>query len=89
MPKMTAPTSAALEFVDVVYADRAWLQAEFEAIVAANFPNPPPGDRSRSGGSAPAIGIPARRSWSGVGHHDPGSLTYAIEGLRRQRSPPH
>ena len=89
MPKMTAPTSAAPEFVDLVYADRAWLQAEFEAIVAANFPNSPPGDRSRYGGSAPAIGIPARRSWTGVHHHDPESLTGAIEGLRRQRSPPH
>jgi hypothetical protein len=88
MPKMTAPTSAAPEFVDLVCADSAFVQAEFEAIVAANFPAPPPGDQSPRGGSGPPMEVPASQAWPRVHHHDAGSPAHAIKALRRQRSPP-
>ncbi|MCE6996037.1 hypothetical protein LZG04_14670 [Saccharothrix sp. S26] len=42
-------------FADVVLADRGWLDAEFEAIVAANFgPTERPWSSSRRPSAAPA-----------------------------------
>ena len=88
MPEMTAPTSAAPEFADLICADCALLQAEFEAIVAANFRTRPPGDQRRCGGVTPLMGVPAGQTRSGRQHHDAGNPAHAIKTLRRQRSPP-
>ncbi|MEV4318029.1 hypothetical protein [Actinocrispum sp. NPDC049592] len=60
-------------FAELVCADPAWVQAEFDAIIAANFgaaeqpeipqrrpPRPPRDRRDRSGGAGRRFGPPAR-----------------------------
>ena len=88
MTEIAAPTSALPEFVDLVCADSALLHAEFEAIVAANFPTPPPADGLRRGGSGPPMRIPAGLTWPGVMYRNARDIAYGIKGMRRERSPP-
>jgi hypothetical protein len=75
------------EFLALVCADEEWLRAEFDAIVAAEWPGPPPGaaggrcDRERP--RDPRIGRRARfTAPSGTSGHS------RIGARRRQRSPP-
>ncbi|MGK3206317.1 hypothetical protein [Amycolatopsis sp. MEPSY49] len=70
-------------FADLVLADPAWLEAEFEAIVAANFgpppkPSPPP---RASGPSHPSAGRTRSR-------RPPRVRARAGKCPRRERSPP-
>jgi hypothetical protein len=88
MPEMTAPALAAPEFVDLVCADSALLHAEFEAIVAANFPTPPPVDRPPRGEFDPPVRVPARLAWPDVDYRDNGNAAHTINPVCRQRSPP-
>jgi hypothetical protein len=76
------------EFVDLICADADLLRAEFEAIVAAGWSNPPP---------SPPAGRPAERSRSAEARPDPreprlgccqGLDNPAADGRSRQRSPP-
>jgi hypothetical protein len=87
MPGMTPPTTAAPEFMELVCADQDLLLAEFEAIVAANFPPSPPGDQL-VGGKSGAFKIPDSFGWPGVNDRATRNSGYAISSLRRQRSPP-
>jgi hypothetical protein len=48
------PAVADATFVELVCADSDWLQVEFEAIIAANFP-PGDGQRSRRPPRRPAV----------------------------------
>ncbi len=71
------------EFADLVLADPAWLEAEFDAIVAANFgpppkPSPPP---RASGPSYPSAGRTRSR-------RPPRVRAPAGQCPRRERSPP-
>jgi hypothetical protein len=88
MPEMTRPTSAGRELADLICADPALLQAEFESIVAANFPTPPPGDRLPPGASGAPRRVPVDPARPGVAPRDAGVTPRAISTLRRQRSPP-
>ena len=88
MPEMTTPTSAAGEFVDLICADVALLHAEFEAIMAANFPPPPPVDRLSLSKSGPPMRVPADLAWPHMKYWDAGETTHAINVVHRQRSPP-
>ena len=84
MPDKIARSAAADGFAELVLADPAWVRAEFDAIVAANFdpPLPPlPAGRHRPGPPRPAavLGAPRRR---------PGARLLAAKCPRRERSPP-
>ena len=75
------------EFLALVCADEQLLRAEFDAIVAAEWPGPPPDapggrcDRERPG--RPRTGRPARVTTP------PGTCGHGrIGARRRQRSPP-
>ena len=88
MPETTRPTSAAAEFAELVCADPVLLHAEFEAIVAANFPTPPLGERPPRGESGAPTRVPAGLARPGVDYLDVGGTAHAMSTLRRQRSPP-
>jgi hypothetical protein len=88
MPEMTRPTSAAPEFVEIVCADREMLDAEFKAIVAANFSTPPPGARLLPGESSAPARVPGGSARTGVDCRDAIEHAYVINAPRRQRSPP-
>ncbi|MEV4053518.1 hypothetical protein AB0J55_20190 [Amycolatopsis sp. NPDC049688] len=84
MPDKIARSAAAGGFTDLVLADPAWVRAEFDAIVAANFGPPPPpvpAARHRPRGFRPAavLGRPRRR---------PGVRLLAAKCPRRERAPP-
>jgi hypothetical protein len=75
------------QFLDLICSDEDLIQTEFDAIIAAEWPNPPANTPGRAplAGTPPAgqpgarpPGSPAR--WPG---HHPG-----IGGWTRQRSPP-
>jgi hypothetical protein len=76
-------TRAADGFAELVLADPAWVRAEFDAIVAANFEPPPPvpATRRRPGAPRPVavLGVPRRRS---------GVRLLAAKCPRRERAPP-
>ncbi|GHG50850.1 MULTISPECIES: hypothetical protein [Amycolatopsis] len=76
-------TRAADGFAELVLADSAWVRAEFDAIVAANFgPPPPPVPAARRRGRPrppAAVGVPRRR---------PGARLLAAKCPRRERAPP-
>jgi hypothetical protein len=82
-------------FADLVYTDSAWLRAEFDAIIAANFDaaaeeplvpsyRPPRGARERRGrpGDAARMGGPAK--WPVCGDR----ARTARQVGARERSPP-
>jgi len=86
----TGPTDTLAEqFIELVCADEDLLQAEFEAIIAAEWPTPPP---ARPPLRRPAGGPPVRPA----GHWRQGRLERlasrprhpGIGGWARQRSPP-
>ena len=76
------------QFLDLIYADADLLTAEFDAIIAAAWPDPP-ADRARPGaaGGQPGIGAVHRAAVQVRGPvyqpRHPG-----IGGWARQRSPP-
>ncbi len=92
MPTIPGPPSARHsveeQFLELVYADEALLRAEFDAIVAREWPNrhPPtrPRPASRASGPHPRrpLAQPGVRAPHGTPRHSRG------QQLRRQRSPP-
>jgi hypothetical protein len=66
MPDKIARSAATDGFAELVLADPAWVRAEFDAIVAANFdPPPPPVPASQRPPGMPrpvlVLGVPRRR----------------------------
>jgi hypothetical protein len=79
------------EFAELVYADPAWLDAEFDAIMTANFgalvPSqcpPPMSPRSWPGNTGPRQ--PRRTAHSG--DRFPTEVRSGRSSVRRERSPP-
>ena len=74
------------EFLELLLADGELLRAEFDAIIAAEWPGPPPSQPHRR-----VCGRPAHRPWR---RHQlpptrvPRPERGAHEGAARQRSPP-
>ena len=87
MPDTTRDTSAISGFAEQVCADPAWLRAEFDAIMAANFPSPPPGPAPPRPGSA-GLRRPGRTPTANAGARQPTDAVLTVAGWRRQRSPP-
>lgn len=88
MPDTTRRTSASGGLAELIYADPAWLRAEFDAIVAASFPSPIPGHGvpSPTGRAGPPVESAPRRDAT-----DPALPLGAIppaEQQGRERSPP-
>ncbi len=84
MPGKTARSAAADGFAELVLADPAWVRAEFDAIVAANFDPPPPpvpAARRRPAAARPAAVVGATR-------RRPRVRLLAAKCPRRERSPP-
>jgi hypothetical protein len=82
------------EFAELVYADPAWLDAEFDAIMTANFgaripPSgpPPTSPRSWPGATGPRRGHHTSRS-DRSGARCPNAVRSGRSGGRRGRSPP-
>lgn len=78
------------EFTELVCADPAWLDAEFDAIVTANFgtvPPCPPSGRPRPGSAGPQRPGRPPRSTVPVGWFLDGARDRRPGG-RGQRSPP-
>lgn len=74
-------------FFELVYADAAWLRAEFDAIMTANFGAIPPYlPTPRPGSSGPRRPPRSRRAVV-TGDRLVG-VVQAIRGGHRQRSPP-
>lgn len=75
------------QFVDLIYGDADLLAAEFDAIIAAAWPEPPREIPSRGDGGHPGGG-PARRAGDPV--RGPVSRPWhpGVGALARQRSPP-
>ncbi|MET7998309.1 hypothetical protein ABZU76_46310 [Amycolatopsis sp. NPDC005232] len=87
MPDTTRREAVTSGFAELVYADPAWLRAEFDAIMTANFDVLPPYPaRPRPGSTGPQrSGRPPHAVATGgplVG------MVRAIRGGHRQRSPP-
>lgn len=71
------PTTTERAFADLVYADPAWVSAEFEALIDANFgTSPAPRPRPRVTAAGFADPLPMRGVWR------------AGFARSRQRSPP-
>lgn len=78
MPETTRPTPAAPEFVELVCADPVLLHAEFEAIVAANFPTPPSGERPPRVESGAPTRRPVGLARPGVNYRDAGGTAHLV-----------
>ena len=75
------------QFLDLLLADEDLLRAEFDAIVAAEWPGPPPGRPGRGARAEGRPGETRRRCARAAG--SPGwPCPLRIGGWPRQRSPP-
>ena len=74
------------QFLQLIYADEDLLRAEFDAIIAAEWPSPPPVEPASAG----ADGRPGRGERRGhIGAPPPPRPPHTGVGARpRQRSPP-
>ncbi len=83
-----ATRAAHAAFADLVYADREWLAAEFDALISASFSEPPAPPRAAPPQVPPRPGRP-RPPYRPIAA-GPGPGAYATTGLgyHRQRSPP-
>ncbi|WP_436499709.1 hypothetical protein [Actinokineospora sp. HUAS TT18] len=87
MPDITRHAAVTSGFAELVCADAAWLRAEFDAIVTANFGvRPPCPPRPRPGSAGPSTPGPAPRA--DVAGSTFGGVRPTMSAGRRQRSPP-
>lgn len=75
------------QFLDLLLADDDLLQAEFDAIIAAEWPGPPPNLPGRRARAGPDPGSRRRHrvtatTGPGAGRRPP------VDAMERQRSPP-
>ena len=88
MPDTTGHLAVTSGFAELVCADPAWLRAEFDAIMTANFGVlPPPPPRLRPGSGGPRRPGRAPRTTAGVPDRIV-PVAPEARGARRQRSPP-
>lgn len=81
-----AGESVADEFLDIVCSDEELLAAEFEAIIAANWPAPPEAVSASSAASLRRRGrAPSRTAGS---RHPGGNGADAVPARPHERSPP-
>lgn len=76
------------QFVDLLCTDQGLLDAEFDAIIAAEWPDPPTTQARREAVGPPGLPTarrPADRAYSPA----PRPRPPGVGGWARQRSPPH
>jgi hypothetical protein len=83
-----APPSADEEFLELLCADQALLRAEFDAIIAAEWPNPPPADPDHGAGASRRPNRPRQRRETSVAGLRNQPRHPGIGRWTRQRSPP-
>jgi len=76
------------QFFDLICNDVELVAAEFDAIVAAEWPTPPPGTPGCGGGGQPTGGT-TRRAIDRGGRQPSRSRRPGVGGWARERSPPH
>ena len=79
--------SAEEEFLDLLLADDDLLRAEFDAIIAAEWPGPPPNLPGRRVRGGPDSGRRCRHRVTATNGPGAGRRP-AVDGSARQRSPP-
>lgn len=88
MPDTTRHGAVTSGFAELVCADEAWLRAEFDAIITANFGVfPPPLARPRPGSAGPRQPGRTPRA-AATGDRPVAGVVSAMRGGHRQRSPP-
>ncbi|MEV0074224.1 MULTISPECIES: hypothetical protein [unclassified Amycolatopsis] len=87
MPDITRREAVTSGFAELVCADAAWLRAEFDAIMSANFDAFPPYPARRRPGSTGPQRSGRRPRAVATGGRLVGVVP-AIRGGHRQRSPP-
>ncbi|HEU5160866.1 MAG TPA: hypothetical protein VFU43_27965 [Streptosporangiaceae bacterium] len=91
MSNQTAMPQVGARFAELICADRDWLNAEFDALVAANYGAPPGRPSPPAPPHVPPSGVPGRR-----GRRRPASVPAPFRertprtraALRHQRAPP-
>ncbi|MDQ0381234.1 hypothetical protein [Amycolatopsis thermophila] len=86
MTDTTRQASAGTGFADLICADQAWLDAEFAAIMTANFAHFPPWPPVRRHGN-PGPRRPGRAPRTVAGRAGPAPVP-AVRAGHRQRDPP-
>jgi hypothetical protein len=88
---MKDQTAAPAEFADLILSDPEWVQAEFDALIAAAFGGPPAGPTPPAPPHVPAGRRPPRHPLSCRPCALPPvtAARSARDVQRRQRSPPH
>ena len=81
--------SVEAQFLDLICDDPDLLQAEFDAIIAAEWPDPPGRRRSRGAADGYPHGRGYRRAAEPVGGTAARPRHPGVGGWARQRSPPH
>ncbi|UQX89177.1 hypothetical protein M6D93_04025 [Jatrophihabitans telluris] len=76
------------QFLGLVLADSALLAAEFDAIIAAEWPAPPAERPGRDAAGRHPVSGPTRRTADPVRGPGSGPRPAGIDGWVRQRSPP-
>jgi hypothetical protein len=88
MPDTTHYGDVTTGFAELVYADPAWLDAEFNAIVAANFDRRVPLPPARRRPIDPAGSSRHRPPYALASHRWPSVPIPAPAPPRRERAPP-
>lgn len=84
MVRDAVDTTVTSRFADVVYADPAWVDAEFDAIIQAAFAPPPTRPQAWSGPGRSPRGAAAEDTFP----TSPAKLPAPRRCPRRERSPP-
>jgi hypothetical protein len=87
MPDTTRAATAG-EFTELVCADPAWVHAEFDAIVAANFDCSPPGRVPPPRPDRPMPATAHRSPWASAAPDAAAEVASPAHRWKRQRSPP-
>jgi hypothetical protein len=83
-----APPRTAEEFIELLCADEELLRAEFDAIIAAEWPGPPPADPDHGAGASRRPHRARQRRETSVAGLPNQPRHPGIGGWTRQRSPP-
>ena len=83
-----AARTADEEFLSLVYSDSEFIRAEFDAIIAAGWPDPPPAPPVPRGVAGPPVGSSAPSTLAYATRHDAPPTMPGVSRQVRQRSPP-